>query len=484
MSRLLLEENVEANKNWEIDASAIEIVEVIGRGAFADVHKGTLYGMDVAIKKLYVHASEKDREQAKSLLQNEFKTLSLCRHQNVVQILNICFEPPMLILAFAEKGNLRDLLNHEPNMSNAKRFQLACGICNGMAMLHSRNILHLDLKPENILISKDDVPWISDFGLSKIKTMSAGSTKGERGTIQYKAPELFKSKRMGGATYSKAADVYSFAILSWELFSGKMAFAGVPENEILAMHMEALMFKDSQPERPSIDAIISLEDSEKQFILDCWAQKPEERPTFENLCEQLKGATSEKTFNKPGHWDFFIGHSRRSGVATTLAETLHNELTAKGYTVWLDVKMSDPSTDAMKEGVVNCKLFLAIITGPCVNEDFSDPPEKNAYFNRWYCLEELRWANEAGIPIQPVVRRNDQQNIGKLMSLAPAEFKFLGDIAFMKVDRDDPDVLNLNIDKIIKQRKRRRRRKKKCCCCCWVLGVGLLVVGQLLDRRQ
>ena len=141
--------------------------------------------MDVAIKKLYVQASEKDREQAKSLLQNEFKTLSLCRHQNVVQILNICFEPPMLILAFAEKGNLRNLLEHEPNMSKEKRFQLACGICNGMAMLHSRDILHLDLKPENILISKDDVPWISDFGLSKIKTMSAGSTKGERGTIQY-----------------------------------------------------------------------------------------------------------------------------------------------------------------------------------------------------------------------------------------------------------------------------------------------------------
>ena len=52
--------------------------------------------MDVAIKKLHAHTDEKEREQAKSLLQNEFKTLSLCRHQNVVQILNICFEPLLL----------------------------------------------------------------------------------------------------------------------------------------------------------------------------------------------------------------------------------------------------------------------------------------------------------------------------------------------------------------------------------------------------
>ena len=84
-----------------------------------------------------------------------------------------------------------------------------------------------------------------------------------------------------------------------------------------------------------------------------------------------------------GHGDFYVGHSRRSGIATTLAATLYHELTTKDYTVWLDVKMSDPSTDAMKEGVQNCKLFLAIITGPCMNEDNpTDPPEKNAYFKQ------------------------------------------------------------------------------------------------------
>ena len=343
---------------------AIEIVEVIGRGAFADVHKGTLYGMDVAIKKLYVQASEKDREQAKSLLQNEFKTLSLCRHQNVVQILNICFEPPMLILAFAEKGNLRNLLEHEPNMSKEKRFQLACGICNGMTMLHSRNILHLDLKPENILISKENIPWISDFGLSKIKTMSAGSTKGERGTIQYKAPELFKSKRMGGAKYSKAADVYSFAILSWELFSGKMAFAGVPENEILAMHMEALMFEDSQPERPPIDAIITLKDSEKQFIIDCWAQKPEKRPTFENLRKLLDNCIAslqEKNniINEPGAWDYFISHAQKDGATLAQGIWTHMKYEEK-KTCWFDVKMTERDEAAMKEGVQNCNVFLVV----------------------------------------------------------------------------------------------------------------------------
>ena len=81
------------------------------------------------------------------------------------------------------------------------------------------------------------------------------------------------------------------------------------------------MFEHSQPERPPIDAIISLEDSEKKFIIDCWAQKPEERPTFENLSEQLKGETTDKSFKKQGEWDFFIGLTRVSGVGRTVGET-------------------------------------------------------------------------------------------------------------------------------------------------------------------
>ena len=68
--------------------------------------------MNVAIKKLHAHTSKKESEQAKLLLQNEFKTLSSCRHENIVQMFNICSDPPMLILA-SEK-ELRDLFDNEP----------------------------------------------------------------------------------------------------------------------------------------------------------------------------------------------------------------------------------------------------------------------------------------------------------------------------------------------------------------------------------
>ena len=71
--------------------------------------------------------------------------------------------------------------------------------------------------------------------------------------------------------------------------------------------------------------------------------------------------------------------------------------------------MNDPGEEAMKEGVQNSKLFLAVITGPCINNDKpNDDPDDNAYFKRKYCLKELRWAIQSGVSIQPVIRAIDK----------------------------------------------------------------------------
>ena len=102
-------------------------------------------------------------------------------------------------------------------------------------MLHSQNVLHLDLKPENVLIGADGTPLVADFGLaiamSTTLTSGARSTSGGRGTMQYKAPEHFadddsdsdnETKASASATYQPSADVYSFGMMCWEMFSGKV----------------------------------------------------------------------------------------------------------------------------------------------------------------------------------------------------------------------------------------------------------------------
>ena len=150
-------------------------------------------------------------------------------------------------------------------------------------------------------------------------------------------------------------------------------------------------------------------------------------------------------------WDFFISHTQRSGHATTIASELHADLEAAGYRCWLDVKMEDRSEAGMKEGVVNCKVVIAVITGACVNPDRpEDDPKTNAFFSRKFCVQELGWADEAEIPIQPVIRSADKHRIGDFLAEAPANLKHLGNTDFITLDRSDRDYWRTGIAKIIR----------------------------------
>ncbi|XP_028754269.1 PR5-like receptor kinase [Neltuma alba] len=77
-------------------------------------------------------------------------------------------------------------------------------------------ILHLDIKPHNILLDENFDKKVSDFGLSKLYSLddSIVSLTNARGTLGYKAPELFY-KNIGGISHK--ADVYSIGMLFMEM---------------------------------------------------------------------------------------------------------------------------------------------------------------------------------------------------------------------------------------------------------------------------
>ena len=79
-----------------------------------------------------------------------------------------------------------------------------------------------------------------------------------------------------------------------------------------------------------------------------------------------------------------------------------------------------------------------------------DAPTSNAYFSRPFCVQELWWAREAGIPIQPVIRSADKQLIGDFLGAAPDDLKDIGNTDFITLDRSDRDYWKAGIEKIAK----------------------------------
>ena len=174
-------------------------------------------------------------------------------------------------------------------------------------------------------------------------------------------------------------------------------------------------------------------------------------PAIPEAVPPFAAGHAPEPINAPGHWDAMISYTQRNAKAELLAEAVYSSMRERGKAVWLDVKMNQLNEAAMREAAQCSKCIIAIVTGAHArpNPEDGEQPEDNAYFKRDYCVNELRWAREAGIPIQPVVLPDDKSRIGQLLGLAPADLKDLGKVDFIHLDRSRTSYWNAGIDDVL-----------------------------------
>ena len=276
-------------KAWELDARDITILEKqLGEGGQGVVVRGLWHGIEVAIKqprlpkgrigKQNAFGSTSALDSYNQALRREVRALSRVRHPNVIKLHGVCFGPaPMLLMSYAPSGTLQDALDNQKFQTSLEMVRLLAGIARGMEAVHAHKIIHLDLKPENVLIGPLDVPWITDFGLSTSSNMTSmsQSTVGGRGTLPFKAPELFAHPPHVGPE----ADVYAFAILAWIVVCGEQPYA-----KMLAA-ATSLPQAVAQGVRPTLaDPNEEWQDKTTlpmvRLIEGCWHADSAQRPTF------------------------------------------------------------------------------------------------------------------------------------------------------------------------------------------------------------
>jgi len=141
--------------------------------------------------------------------------------------------------------------------------------------LHKENILHRDLKSLNVLLDERMRAKLTDFGLSKIKTESTGTSNLSNqpvGTLKWMAPELFMRK----AQHTLKSDIYSLGMTLWELVSRKCPF-----DDAITATTAVKWVQDGQREEIPSDCPSDL----AKLITICWNQEPDKRPTADEAVQ-------------------------------------------------------------------------------------------------------------------------------------------------------------------------------------------------------
>ncbi|KAK8928652.1 Serine/threonine-protein kinase HT1 [Platanthera zijinensis] len=268
---------------WLIDPKLLFVGPRIGEGAHSKVYEGKYKNQNVAVKIVQRGDSPEEAAKREARFRREVNMLSRVQHKSLVKFIGACKEPVMvLVTELVLGGSLRKhLLNLRPrSLDRRVAVGFALDIARAMECLHSHGIIHRDLKPENMLLTEDQrTVKLADLGLAREETLTEMMTS-ETGTYRWMAPELYSTVTLRHGEkkhYNHKVDVYSFAIVLWELLHNKLPFEGM--SNLQAAYAAA--FKNV---RPSAE---NLPEDMAAILTSCWEEDPNARPNFSQIVQML-----------------------------------------------------------------------------------------------------------------------------------------------------------------------------------------------------
>ncbi|KAI3672621.1 hypothetical protein L6452_38717 [Arctium lappa] len=279
-SKSTMERALAAQANFvdtEIDTRLLKIGEKIASGSCGDLHHGVYLGQDVAVKIL---RSEHLNEALEDEFSHEVTILREVQHRNVVRFIGACTKQPNLciITEYMPGGSLYEYLHkNHCTLTLPQLVQFAIDVCRGMEYLHKSNIIHRDLKTANLLMDSQNVVKVADFGVARFQNQE-GVMTAETGTYRWMAPEVINHQ-----PYDQKADVFSFAIVLWELVTAK-----IPYDNMTPLQAALGVRQGRRPDLPTNTHPKLLE-----LMQRCWETVPGNRPSFSEIKLELKRLLQE-----------------------------------------------------------------------------------------------------------------------------------------------------------------------------------------------
>lgn len=275
-----------------------EILEKIQEGGMGAIYtvRHLLLGEVRVVKVIRPHLQ--DEITLRSRFLQEARAAARLAHPGIARVFDFTVdedENAYLVMEYIRGITLGELIRAGERPPLGLALELARQSLSALGYIHRQHIVHRDVAPDNLMLSVDDTgtPQVKliDLGLAKmVEGVTGGLTSSGifLGKFRYAAPEQFDDTRAGGETTSPTTaytcDLYSFALVLYELLTGTYPIQGETATSLIAGHLfrPPIPFEASDPEGCVPEKV-------RRAIMKALAKSPEERQqSAAELAEDLE----------------------------------------------------------------------------------------------------------------------------------------------------------------------------------------------------
>ncbi len=216
--------------------------DVIGKGGYASVFRVTDRRLDRQLAAKVLLPEFASAADVAIRFRREARTTARLTHPHIVPVYFVGRERdvPCFVMPYVTGSSVAALLAREGPLAMPLVLRIAREVADALDYAHGMGVVHRDVKPENILIdAASGRVMLADFGIARaVVPTGMGTSPGVfMGTPRYASPE-----QIGGETdIDERTDVYSLAIVVYEMIAGRVPFDGPNAASIVAQHLVAPM---------------------------------------------------------------------------------------------------------------------------------------------------------------------------------------------------------------------------------------------------
>ena len=247
--------------------SHYRVLEKLGEGGMGVVYKAEDVNLRRLVALKFLSSKGIGAKEDLARFRREAQAAAALDHPNVCAVYEIGEHKGdfFIAMAYVDGETFRDKIAAAP-LKLHTALDLAIQAAEGLNAAHAKGIVHRDIKASNVMLASDGRVQIMDFGLAKTsestRLTQAGTTAG---TIAYMSPEQARGEDVDHRT-----DIWSFAVLLFEMLTGQTPFKGQHDQAIIY----AVLNTDPEP----LTALRSGIPLELELILrKAMAKAPDER---------------------------------------------------------------------------------------------------------------------------------------------------------------------------------------------------------------